>query len=267
VRGSLGFHTLEERGQEWVQRHMNPCGEMCTNIQNSKIPDGALPNSAAIGLREVLIVRAPGQSTTSIDLTSGAMWTLTIIHTPMFRTPLIMIASMSNAEMTDGDRAALTNAWNLEDTPPLYPIWENLVGDTYWSTTSFTALAGISEPGENGAGTVISQYRIAADGMTIYNNTPDLINQGMVIAGQFNTNQEMKVFQPDLAVTGVQVNLSVGFGAWNNTLNTIAITATVPGINNSNQVLTMVFNTATMSGSVTADAVTSWMFGTDGSDG
>lgn len=236
MRGSYraaAYHQLGERGFEFINRHLNPCGEGVTNIENSKIPDGAVPNSAAIGLREVFIVRCPGQPTTGIDINSGAMWTLTVIHTPMFRTPLIMVANTANAEMSLATRALLTNAWNLSDTPIQYPDWESLDDETYWTTVTWSALASIPPPGENGSSTVVSQFRICADGMTIFNNTPDLINQGMVVGAQWNTNQTAKVFKPDFAEDGTIVNLSVGFGAINTSVQTIIMQVVLPAATES----------------------------------
>lgn len=185
------FSSLPLGAREFVHRHLNPCGEYVTLKDSSKVPDGAIPNSAIIELREAIIVRPPNSSTASVPL-DGSMWTLTIIHTPMFRTPLIMVASMSNAEMSEETRELLKFAWNVTEELPEYPNWVNLDTDNFWCVVKWTALKSVDPPTSSGASTSIQQFRITADGMTMYDNTPDLINQGMVIGAQWNVNSALK---------------------------------------------------------------------------
>lgn len=202
-------HGLSEAAQEFVHRHCNPCGERVTFRENSKVPDGALPNSSALELREVFIVRAPTTSSTSLSL-NGDMWTLTVIHMPLFRNPLILVASMNNAEMTEIDRAALCDRWNVENENPRYPRWDafGLAGN-YWTTVTFSGLKTVVPPTDTGLTTDIEQFRIVSDGMTIFNNTPDLINQGMVIGAQWPYNVGSKTVELPKTDSGSQIMTSI----------------------------------------------------------
>jgi len=201
-------HDLGERGREFVHRFLDPCGEDVTFNENSKIPDGALPNSTVLELRQVQIVRAPTTTNDSISL-SGSMWTLTVIHTPMFRTPIILVANMANAEMSASDENDLISGWNTTANPPVYPSWNLLASNpnAYWTTVEWSGLADIPTPTMDGAATAISQFRICSDGVTIFNNTPDLVNQGMVIGAQWNTDQSPRVFQEDEITQGYIIQL------------------------------------------------------------
>lgn len=196
-----GLETLPPRCVEFVHRHLNPCTEMVTFTENSKVPDGALPNSTVLELREVLIVRPPN-STANVEPLTGAMWTLTIVHLPLFRTPLILHASMANAEMSGAVRNQLIVDWNSSEFPPEYPEWKLLTGQTqeYWCVVKWKMLLNIDPPTENGT-RAIQQFRITCDGMTIFDNTPDLVNQGMVVGAQWPTNmaKRSEMTRSDLA--------------------------------------------------------------------
>lgn len=183
-----GMETLPERGREFVHRHCNPCGEMVTFTESSKIPDGALPNSLVLELREAFIVRYPGATTSALPL-DGTMWNLTVVHLPAFRTSCLLIAKATNSELTPTDRELVVQDWNSAgNEPPRFPNWVELTTDDLWYTSvGWTALANVDPPTTAGT-TSVQQFRITSDGMTIFNNTPDLINQGMCIGAQWPLN-------------------------------------------------------------------------------
>jgi len=197
-----GLNSLPPRCQEFVHRHCNPCGEKITFTENSKVPDGGLPNSTVLELREALIVRMPGMSANTTLPLTGASWTLTVIHLPLFRNPVILVANIQNSEMTTIDRAALIRDWNTSEHPPVYPDWRQLDGlDTYYAAVQWTGLRNVDPPTDTGTA-AIQQFRITADGMTMFNNTPDLINQGMVVGAQWPANRAVKVETADAEVAG-----------------------------------------------------------------
>lgn len=204
-----GMSMLPERGREFVHRHCNPCGEMVTFTENSKIPDGALPNSLVLELREAFIVRYPGATVAALPL-DGSMWNLTMIHLPAFRTPAIFIAKTGNSELTDSDRELLVNSWNTSgNNPPRFPNWEVLATDDLWYTcVKWTALDNIDPPTDAGT-TNIQQFRITADGITGYNNTPDLVNQGMCIGAQWSLNTSNITDEASMGVDGYTGNIHV----------------------------------------------------------
>nr|QLI47706.1 MAG: capsid protein [Nodaviridae sp.] len=203
---------------------------MVTFTENSKVPDGALPNSAIIELREALIIRPPNANPSQIDINSGAMWTLTVIHVPMFRTSCVLVASLTNAEMDPSDRAALIQYWNSNEEMPVYPDWVNFINSTWVTTIRWTGLQNVDPPSATGT-RAIQQFRITADGMTMFNNTPDLINQGMVIGAQWPLNVSTDVERGDENLTGysgtVQINLAQGNNSPQGT-RTVTIQARIP---------------------------------------
>lgn len=207
---------LSDHAYEFIHRHCNPCGEMMTFTESSKVPDAALPNSCILELRQVAIVRAPGEVNTAIDIT-GDMWTLTVIHTAMFRNSIILVASLINAEMDDNARAALITAWNTQENQPEYPNWYQLEADnstppkgtTFYCVLKWSGLADVDAPTTTGIATSIEEFRITADGMTIFNNTPDLINQGMVVGAQWNSDFAVSTVKGDVQEDGTHITVLV----------------------------------------------------------
>nr|WPV63072.1 MAG: coat protein [Wufeng shrew nodamuvirus 1] len=186
-------HQLTQGAEQFIHRCCDPCGESVTNVESAKVPDGALPNSVSLQLRELAVIRAPFTTAKSVPLT-GDMWTLTLLKTPMFRCPYVLVADLDNAEMTQQERIQLIDAWNDSEALPRYPDWqpleENLAVDlarTFWTTIGWSALKRVALP-INGTSTEIEQFRITSDGVTVFDNTPDLINQGMVVGCQYSAN-------------------------------------------------------------------------------
>lgn len=216
MRRALGISRgIPEAASEFIHRHCNPCGEMVTFTEHSKVPDGSLPNSTILELREVFIVRSPPAAAASGTVErvplDGTMWTLTCIHMPMFRHPMILVANMDNAEMSLTDRERLAYLWNHTPGYPYYPNWAPMYsGETvaYWSVVRWSGLQSVTPP-SGGQVAAIEQYRITADGVTCFNNTPDLINQGMLCAAQWNTNKGVKVSEETEDTIGASTNLLI----------------------------------------------------------
>lgn len=208
-------HDMPPYAKDWVYRHLDPCGEMQTFKEHSKVPDGAMPNSAVMEFRQPTIIRPPPtptqlnpQQAISLD---GNQWTLTLITLPMFRTPMIIVANMTNAEMTDVDRSNLVIAWAQARDKPIYPIWSPL-GDpgllSYWSTISWDMLEQTAPPDPvTGVAGDIHQFRITSWGYSVYFNTPSLVNQGMVVGAQWACNKSTKdATHTDITVYAHDVN-------------------------------------------------------------
>ncbi|USL85436.1 MAG: hypothetical protein [Ixodes ricinus noda-like-virus 1] len=198
-------HNLTPAAKEFIHRHCNPCGEMVTFREHAKVPDAALPNSTALELRQVTIVRCPNQSDASVTL-DGKMWCLTVIHLPLFRTPMILIGNVDNVEMTAEIRAQLCATWNGTESPPVYPDWEVLQGSFYWCVVKWSGLDTVEAPTVEST-RAIEQFRITSDGVTIFNNTPDLINQGMVVGAQWTCNQAVSTVKSIQTDAGDTINV------------------------------------------------------------
>lgn len=181
-------HRLSERAKGFLMRFLDPCGEYQVTEDNSKVPDGALPNSALIGLREFEVIRSPwGDGTVGSDTVFGRLWNLWIISLPWFRHPALLISNDGAAELTDGELVSVVNELNLLDNQdqPIYPTWHDTELGIKCSYLRWSMLENLPTP-VNGQSNLLSQYRITADGITVYHNAPDLVNQGMIVGAQWN---------------------------------------------------------------------------------
>lgn len=204
---TAGF-TVSER--DFVRCHLDPCGEYSTSILDARVPDGAVPQSSALGLREIMTVRVPTSDNSNVPL-DGNMWTLVVFHWPMMRTPLVMIASVDNSEPT---REQVRQVYEIISFHPdidsvTFPTWSNVEGGLYFCVVQWTALRNMPPPTEDTQW--IKQYRITADGITIFDNTPDLVNQGIVVGAQFNVDKTDETVVPS-AGSGIG-SLSISAGA------------------------------------------------------
>lgn len=171
----------------WLRKHLNPCGEMSTLKGASKIPDGAVTQSVLSELREALIIRPPGLSESSNLPLDGSNWTLTIIQFPQALTSAWLVANMTRAEMSPIDRTTLLAYLNSEPSPAIYPNWHELsTGELFACRVEWKTFTNILV--NNDLNSLITSARITALGTTIFFNTPTLVDQGMLIAGQWNAD-------------------------------------------------------------------------------
>lgn len=217
------LRSNEQRFRDFVISHIDPNGEFEIVSENCKVPDGALPNSGFLQFREVLTLRHPDLRNGSILPPSetnfqglAETWTLTFITTPFLRRPLIIVANRTRSEMSDQDKRDFVFWWNHEvDTrDPLYPEWIDLNDDCSVTVVRWSALEAL---GDNINNDLISSFRICHKGMTIYNNTPDLVNQGTIVGTQNQANWEPKAEE-----TAAAEIPSVSFPhTWTSTNNTL----------------------------------------------
>lgn len=201
--------ALARNEENFVMLHLDPCGEYETNVLDGRIPDGALPQSSALELRELFTVKVPGSSSTEVSL-DGKMWNLTLFHWPLLRMPLVMIATLDKAEPTRIDvencYAYLSGVANIDTLD--YPNWTQIgAAQVYLSVVRWTALRTLPPP--TAETQWIKQYRITADGMTVFDNTPDLINQGVVVGAQFNADYKFEATGEDFHTIAASVVANV----------------------------------------------------------
>nr|QLI47700.1 MAG: capsid protein [Nodaviridae sp.] len=253
-----GLSSLPEEAQEFIIRHCDPGSEMVTVTENSKVPDNAMPNSTLMELREAFIIRVPGTTQESQLPLDGAMWTLTMIHTGMFRTPMILVANLANSEMSQADRLALINVWNSVSELAEFPNWSQVSTDTYYCVVRWTALNRLALPTARGP-TDVQQFRVTADSITVFNNTPDLVNQGMVVGGQWPAKIGKQTEQPDRTLAGFSE--TVVYGSFLSTQASLIPTGTtgwtfrLPSVSSS-----LVITSSNNAGAVMADPGTSWHY-------
>jgi hypothetical protein len=163
----------------------------------------------------------------------GGMWALALLHMPMFRTPLVMVASVNRSEVTTSDLDRVLLVWNstTDFSGATHPKWEGVGDGVYFSIVQWSALAGVVPPTALGVSDTLSEYRITGDGMTIMHNTPSLINQGVLVTAQFNADVDHITVEPDTDGTTVPATLVF---AGQPTSNGYNIGTYFPGIDTAN---------------------------------
>lgn len=174
---------LAPSSKVFVNKFLNPAGEFSYNGSSSRIPDAAVPNSAVLECRQVSIVRCPGLTEENTDL-SSKQWNLTIIRCPFVKRPYILWASPVNVECVGSYRVDLINYLNASaSSMPTYPTWtacSTAPTTAYVSSIEWTAFSGLNLE----LNAYFDQFRIINDGLTVFHNAPDLVNQGMLVASQ-----------------------------------------------------------------------------------
>lgn len=181
---------LAEREKGFLLRFLDPCGEFQVADDCSKVPDGALPNSALIGLREFLVIRSPwGDGDVSSGNPYGSLWNLYIILLPYFRHCVLLLSNDGAAELTQDQLTTICRELNTlaMASQPIYPSWFLSTSGVRASYIRWTALSALPTP-TNGQSDLVTQYRICNNGCTVYHNAPDLVNQGMIIGAQWNAD-------------------------------------------------------------------------------
>lgn len=177
----------------FLERHLDPCGEYRTQLDNGKIPDGAVPQSVSGQFREVFTLKHPGASDTSVELT-GNTFALVIVHLPLWRTPLLLIAQLVKAEVDDDDVNAVLTSFNnvLDRDYALYPKWVPVSDGLYWSIKQWTAFDSVPPPSDLGVSPFIHSFRVTGDGFEMVHNTPSLIDQGVVVGAQYPGENDLR---------------------------------------------------------------------------
>lgn len=193
VAATILSSKLADDAKDWAHAYLDPTSQWMTVPSHVRIPDGAMPNSTAMCLRGGLNCYPPGMPTMlnpqqSVPL-DGRMWTLTIIQLPLFRHPYILVANMLSGEMSEEDQDFLAAKWNNTSEPPVYPTWEvlNEATSSFWSVINWTALKDVALPDPHSSlPSEIKGYRMTAIGLNANFNVPDLVNQGVAVAGQWS---------------------------------------------------------------------------------
>jgi len=122
---------------------------------------------------------------------------------------MILVGNTANVELDSVGRAELAAVWNSDDEPPVYPNWQAFgTGSNYWCVVRWSGLDSVEAPTESST-RAIEQFRITSDGITIFNNTPDLVNQGMVVGAQWTCNQAAQEMHGVDTDTGTEVVLNM----------------------------------------------------------
>nr|WKV34121.1 MAG: RNA-dependent RNA polymerase [Riboviria sp.] len=222
---------VPEYSKGWLMSHLNPCGEAKTQLDWGKVPDGAIPMSAAGELRQVLTLRRPGSVVNNVPL-DGGMWALCLFHLPLFRTPLLAVASLDRSEVQTSDLDRVLADWNNRQDfePATAPNWEGVGDGVYYTIVQWSGLEGVTPPTSLGVSSTLSEYRITSDGMTMFFNTPTLINQGIVVGAQFNADSETETVDPLIENGTFLTSLFMSLFSDSAALGNASLQVSIPGL-------------------------------------
>lgn len=179
-------HGLKPSEQAMVEGYLDPCGEFEGNQQGMVWHDGALPKSAAVHHREIFNVKYPEQDEVGNSLNT-ATYSLTVWQLPLAETPLIIVAHESSALTLD----ELRSVRDVLDggAIPDFPDWARVGDEKVWvCKKKFVVFKNASIQQQ------AKKWRISNQGVTISFNAPDIVNQGLVYAGQWaNDYQEVEI--------------------------------------------------------------------------
>lgn len=205
-----GTTALPDYSVGWLERFLDPCGEYRTAQDYGKVPDGTLPQSATGQFRENFTIRYPGANpmVTPVD---GSVWSLLGIHLNAWRKCFLFVADMVRPEVSNESLTAVARDINSANSEVYYPQWVpcSTIDGLYWTMVRWSALDSVPPPSSAGVSPFIEQYRITGDGFTMFHNTPSLVNQGMVVAAQFNPNNEVRTVNFDSEGDATVVSLSL----------------------------------------------------------
>lgn len=187
---------ITEQAEAFIERCCDPCGEHGSNVDSGRVPDGALETSAPAFFRGLATLTFPWSVTGHTDLT-GATYSILFFMVPMFRSLTFMLIRANDGEF-DGDvmRSFCKSFANI-DSPKFayYPKWVEMGGGNYWSAFDTAALRSLVPPGSVGVSTSIESYRFTSNGMVVYFNAPDLINQGTCTVMRYPLDVSSRVFE------------------------------------------------------------------------
>lgn len=201
-------NNLRVSDVDFINLHLDPCGEHSAAVTNGRVPDGSVPQSAALEYRENIIVTRPGQDSSTLDLT-GKIWHLTVHSWPLYKTPYVFIANTAGVEPTRQQILDAYSAINRATTldAVLYPTWLNYTtaGATsfYVSVKQWTATKSLDFTDDSV--NWFKQFRITAHGTSFYDNTPDLINQGIIVGAQYASDYRIVSDETNLVEETVQL--------------------------------------------------------------
>lgn len=199
-----------------VEGYLDPCGEFEGNQQGMVWHDGGLPKSAAVHHREIFNVKFPEQTEVGNSLNT-ATWSLTCWQLPLAENPIILVAHETSALTTE----ELSSVRDVLDggTIPTYPDWTRVGEQSVWICRKKLAVFKNTTIKEQA-----KKWRISNQGITLSFNAPDIVNQGLVYAGQWaNDYQDIEIStdidtdKPEVANAVVRAWTSTG--GWQGVLN------------------------------------------------
>lgn len=207
---NMGGCALSDSSAHWVETYADPCGRRSVYPGPALIPDGAVPQAAParFAFAETVIPPFANDSTT----TENKVYSMLVLQAPFFRSLGYVVVNRNSKEFTaqlvEEMQHKLGYVYNISDIT--YPNWlgftiEDGEYQNYVTSISPSILSTLEPPSKLGVSGDVSQFRDVGRGMVCYFNAPDLLNQGTVVAGQFNFN----VSQHTPAVEGLGESVKI----------------------------------------------------------
>nr|WRQ65253.1 structural protein [Tolivirales sp.] len=201
---------ISDQAKEFCINYIDPCGEHIDSIDAGRVPDAAIPSSAAGFLRSLVTLQFPWQSQQSIDLT-GKTYSFIVLQTPLFRSMAFVLADAQGREASNSSLTDFCLAFSKlaarEDA--LYPNWLEYGEGRYWTAIDTIILRNIEPPSDLGVSKLLDSYRFSSQGINIMFNTPDLLNQGTFSSFRYVPGPSVKTFTPIVEGTGTELSLVV----------------------------------------------------------
>nr|QYF50034.1 MAG: hypothetical protein 2 [Sichuan alphatetra-like virus] len=199
-------NPLSDQSKQFIEKYCDPNGEHCSSIDATRVPDGALQSSAGGNFRAVTTLNLPFQTEGETDLT-GKTYSMLLLQLPLFRMLTIVIVRAFGGEFDDALLAEFVRGFNeiIDRALVLFPNWTPFGGSSsgfYFTVVDAAAMRKVLPPNAAGLSDVIDSFRFTSQGLSVYFNAPDLINQGTYVVMRYPTNLSTKVL--DL-LTGVGV--------------------------------------------------------------
>jgi hypothetical protein len=200
-----GTEMFSQQSIAFIKNYCDPLGEHNTSVDAARVPDGALNSSAGGFFRGITTVVLPWQSGT---VTLEGTYSLLIVQPNFVRSMAILIGRPTSEEFDEDFIAKFADKWAMLPSREvaLYPNWVEIddTAGSVFSVLQTGAMQNILPPDSNGVSGTIDSLRFSSQGISMFYNTPDLINQGTYASMRYPANFSLRDF-------GVQQDLS-GYG-------------------------------------------------------
>lgn len=198
---------LTDQAQQLVVLYCDPLGESTRSTDAARVCDGALQVSAGAFFREVTTLSLPWSEAGEVELLSGQVYSMLVLQMPLLRQLCMVIVHSQGKEFDDQTMNYVFEEYaNIDPASVMYPAWipsGDPNGYVWFTLVDASAMRNITPPSAaNGVSPTIDSYRFSSQGVEVFFNTPDLVNQGTVVAIRYPLNHATKTINVEAALVG-----------------------------------------------------------------
>lgn len=198
--------------QAFIMNYLAP-GAFENQCGSAQVPDGALPVSVGMQFRFLDTMSFPivPRDEDNINVTNVPTYSMLVIQFPLFRSLGVVVLNTTDGELTNAELKAFLDSFNsTQRETASFPKWvATSKRNIYWTSIATEAMNQIKPPDENGNSGLLNSFRFTSQYISVYYNTPDLINQGTYSLITWPTNHSTRSEVPELAVPGTVVEYLV----------------------------------------------------------